>query len=459
MHRVADLPEGAGPRGDVQQREQGDAAFILAVEGDLVAVRRPVIAFADAHLVAAHALAVADARSFGFRDDGFLFSLERPEERGGKFGLQRLHLFQTCVHGGPGDLLHEGSGRIGPRRIREDVDIGETHGLQEAHGLLKQRFDLAGMAHDDVRTQMDGGHQFPGKPGVGGILRREAAAVHDLQNVIGPVLQGHVEKLTEPALRRGHYLQDIRKHLAGLRRTQTDPPGTRLLQEGLQKFRESGFPAAVAAEIASGKDDLAESGLHQRAEVGQDLRQFPGPLGPADTGDHAVGTVISASVLNLERRPCLEGGEGQGGFPVHALGESVRLLLRGGGRFQIGQIAGQQRFQFGLAFAGEQEVDLRTVLQLLPLQRGGAAREDQEGLRIFRADAPQGLHGFFQGRGGDGAGVDDDDIGAGIGVLGGNEFESHIAEARLDQCGIRLIQPASESQDSGSLAGHDVANL
>ncbi len=61
VHRIADLPQGAGARGDVEQREERDAAFVFPVESDLAAVGRNEDAAADAEFVAADALPAHDA--------------------------------------------------------------------------------------------------------------------------------------------------------------------------------------------------------------------------------------------------------------------------------------------------------------------------------------------------------------------------------------------------------------
>ena len=61
-HRVFDLPERAGPCGDVQQREGGHPAFVLAVEGKASAVRCPEYSVFYAEFIPADELAVGDLR-------------------------------------------------------------------------------------------------------------------------------------------------------------------------------------------------------------------------------------------------------------------------------------------------------------------------------------------------------------------------------------------------------------
>ena len=63
-HRIFDLPERSCPCGDVQKRECGHPAFVLAVEGKASAVRCPEYSVFYAELVPADELAVGDLLVF-----------------------------------------------------------------------------------------------------------------------------------------------------------------------------------------------------------------------------------------------------------------------------------------------------------------------------------------------------------------------------------------------------------
>ena len=64
---------------------------------------------------------------------------------------------------------------------------------------------------------------------------------------------------------------------------------------------------------------------------------------------------------------------------------------------------------------------------------------------MLLAELPQSLAAFPGRRGGDGAGVDDDDVCSIRRV--GDQFDSHAAEPPRKQSGIRLIQTAAERDD------------
>ena len=65
-HRVFDFFEGAGSGGDVQEREAGHFAFVLAVECHFAAVWSDEDTSVDAEFVAAYVLAVGDFWAFAF---------------------------------------------------------------------------------------------------------------------------------------------------------------------------------------------------------------------------------------------------------------------------------------------------------------------------------------------------------------------------------------------------------
>ena len=89
-HRILYLLEAAGTCRDVQEREGSDLRFILSVECDLRAVRRPEYASVYSELITADELAVCDVRVFAFCYCSFItFLVTEPQTL----------TFSICPHG------------------------------------------------------------------------------------------------------------------------------------------------------------------------------------------------------------------------------------------------------------------------------------------------------------------------------------------------------------------------
>ena len=132
---------------------------------------------------------------------------------------------------------------------------------------LEVRLGLAGEAHDDVGGDRRFGH--------GGTYPLEDAEVtigaigapHPLEHVVGPGLQGHVQRRHHVG-RLGHRLDDVVGEVAGMRRREPHPLQAVDVTAGAKQLRER---TALAELDAIGVDVLPEQRHLQDALLRQGL--------------------------------------------------------------------------------------------------------------------------------------------------------------------------------------------
>ena len=169
--------------------------------------------------------------------------------------------------------------------------------------------------------------------------------------------------------------------------------------------------------------DLVHPG--QAGGLGSNIGKGAGADGAADAGDDAVGAMVVAALLNLQR--------GAGVF-----------LLVGDGQVFKGRGGGQRVYGANLAILADgllqQGHDLATALgakdhpragfqQGFALTLGQTAAEDNLAIRVFTAQSAGDLHGFLIAGAGHGAGVQHVHVRLAVegdnGIAGGAEKLQH----------------------------------
>ncbi len=152
----------------------------------------------------------------------------------------------------------------------------------------------------------------------------------------------------------------------------------------------------------AGQDNFAKSVAGHRADPVQHVAGQDAAAGSPGIGDDAVAAERVAAVLDLEKGAGVVGEAGQaqcGGCRViHDVADLARVRL-------------EQAADGPLFAVAEDDVKLRNALQVARCNLGVAAGGDYPGIGVLAAGPPDQLAGFRIGAGGDGAGIDDVDIG------------------------------------------------
>ena len=213
-----------------------------------------------------------------------------------------LHLQQA---GHPVGLFLAGGGVREVGRLRAGafgVDEGEQlhiadllHQLQCALEILLR---LTGETHDDVAGEGDARHGLAGVLDEFQILLNGIVAVHLHQQPVGAALHRQMQVLAQVRLGRN----GIDQLMAGVLRVAGHKADLIIAGHGaeqVEQVREIDllFQAlAVAVDVLAQQGDLLVAGLHQTAELGQDIPGLAALLAAADVGHDAVGAEVVAAV-------------------------------------------------------------------------------------------------------------------------------------------------------------------
>ena len=407
-------------------------------------------------------------------------------EFGGLAGGEGAKFAGAALDDLAGELLREGgSARAGALGVRKDVQVGERARCDEVEcgGVIGIGF--AGEARDDVRA--DGGvrEMLVDEFDAAGIVFGAIPAMHGGEDAVGSGLQGHVEVGSDAAV-GGEKFDEVLRYVEGFDGADAkafDGGFAEDAAEEIEKFDARREIAAISAEIDAAEDNFAEAGIGKALEFGEDgLRGQAAGLA-ADKGDDAEGTAGVAAVLDFQRGarvipfPAEDRGDKDFGELGDVAGENRGgkdglAILRGssgGSRSSVGtsllrpykgnlggEIWGDEgdRMEQGgdLGFVGVAD-DIGDAGERGKFFGGalGVTASDNDARRgIGGVKLADGVASLRISGGGDGAGVEHDDIGRG---RVGGEGEAAIAELALDGRAVGLRGTAAELFDEESAHG------
>ena len=313
--------------------------------------------------------------------------------------------------------------------------------VDEAEGVLEERVRLAGQAHhhvdaeEDLRPagalQLAADHRDP--------LREEGRIIvpsHLGEQLVGAGLQGDVEMQLEfgPGGDPVHDLlrQEVRFD-AGDAVAFDALDGVQRLQQVEEGF--AGGPAEIA-RVHACEDDFPDAFRRDALRVADALGDGQVAALAARIRDRAVFAVVVAAVLDLQEgtRPVTRGRKS----PEHV---RVGLGLRRGLQAQQRQGLGDDQALLGGA------EDARDALDLLDLgaaQLGAAARHDDARVRIDAVHLADEVARLAVGGGGDGAGVDQIEVGA---LAPGHDFQARGLEAAFVGRRLGVVELAAQGEE------------
>ena len=355
---------------------------------------------------------------------------------GGTFRFHRLgHLTGHGVGGG--------SRTAG---IGEDVHGGKAAFPRKGQGFLQLRLRFAGEAHDEIRGHGAAGEPLAKQPDALQIPGCVVFPAHPLQNGIAAALQAQMKLGTEIVKGR-QPPAEVLIHDPWLQRAEADAHGSGGGTDGL---RQIGKAAAVLQVPAPGGDldtrhhYLPVTGLRQCPGLGNGPVEGLGAHGAAGIGDDAVGAEIVAAVLNLQHgagtlphpagRQIFKGSALQGVVNSNVLTAHAACLLF--------PPEGQQTLQEFLPAAAAGDHIGAGFGSFLRADLGVAAAHTQQGVGMLAAQTVQEGAIFAVGDGGDGAGVDDEDIAVGL----RGRLVAQTDELLLHGLGLILVDLAAQGK-------------
>ena len=273
-----------------------------------------------------------------------------------------------------------------------------------------------------------------------------AATPHASQDRIIAGLQGDMQMRAED----GGGGEKIKESVGDFRRfdgaeTQAFDPrfGQQSLQQGGQ-VRGRGEVAAVTANVDAGEDNFGIAGSDKVAHLLQHLLGRHRAAAAAGVGDDAVGTEGVAAVLDLDEGTAALGEAPQGGD----LGRGG--VTDGGDPHRAVPLFRQQAQQIALLLVAENQGDAGDGGKGLGVDLGIAAGDDDAASGMETAGAADEIARLAVGGGGDGAGVDDDQLGPG---LERDDGPAGRGQAFFKGGRFELVGLAAEGGDSGG-TGH-----
>ena len=349
-----------------------------------------------------------------------------------------------------GELRHAGRRRSLTWREGEDVQMGEAAFLDDLQRVLEMLVRFGGEAGDDIGAEGGVRAQPADVLAKGdGILAR-MAALHPLQNEIVAMLQREMEMRHEARLGRDR-LHQVFIGLDGIDRGKAQPVEFRYVpQDRAHQPAEARLARqvrSVAGQIDAGQHDLAIAVFGEPLDLVDCRTHRHGARIATAIGDDAERAAVVAAILHLHEgaRAALDGVDhmrrGLGHLEDIVDPDLLELVDP---EFRQGAIA----LRFQLVVIADDEIDFFHAAKGAGLRLGGAAGDDDAGIRILAARLADRLSRLPNGLAGHGAGVEDDRAAV--------EFaEARCLRLAAHDFGLIGVQPAPEGDD---IDGHQIAS-
>ena len=377
-------------------------------------------------------------------------------------GAHRLHerLQAGTGHvGGNAQLPGQPRGRRAvARREDEGVGVGEADLAHGAQRLVEFLVRLAGEADDDVGGERHTRNRPANAVDAVEVAFARVAAQHALEHARRPALHRQVHVLAD-GRHLGHRLNDAVAEVVGVRARVAHAADARHRPHSAEKVGEVVRAVGVGVDRLPEQHDLAHPRVDDLARLAHHFVEPAAALGAARRGDDAVGAPVVAAALHGD--PRLDLVEPSGGevlvvfFEVEARGDRLLAAPRAVHELRQGTIAVRT----------DDERDVPRLFQQQGTEAlGHAARDSHDAvLRHVPLELTQPPDDPLLRMIADGAGVDQNDVGAvrlvDGEVAGGGELAEHqlgvahvhLATVRLDVDGRGgLIHPSKISVREGA---------
>ena len=345
------------------------------------------------------------------------------------------------------------------------MKVAERKAGDEIHGGGMVFAGFAGESDDDVSA--DGGvrQRFANEFDAAGVMRVAIPAMHGAKDAVGAALQRQM-KMRRDARFGGDEIDEILRDVDGLDGAEAKA-GERGFVDNLANKRVERNArreiAAVAAEVDSAEDDFLRAGLDEAMDFVEDSGGSEAAAASANERNYAVGTAMIAAVLDFESGACANCGERN----VVRIGEIIRRSERwdmrghffaqdarrrervGGNGGERNEICGRGRLahkrgNLALMRIADDPGDAGKRGEFFGSALRVASGGDDASGRILTVDAANGFASFGVRRGGDGTGVEDDNVGGGVGFGGGAALR---VQAVANRVGVGLRGAAAEVLD------------
>ena len=310
------------------------------------------------------------------------------------------------------------------------MQVGEVQLADGAERILEHFTGLGREAGDQVGPENHVGARLPGAADhVKGIVPA-VAALHAFENSIIEGLQAEVQVRHEAGL----FGQQAENSVVDGRRVEGTEPEAFQVRHGAQNLlgqvAQAGVTCAIGRNINTGQHHFHMAALNQFPHLIDDAPGRHAAIGAAGKGDDAEGAAMVAALLHLDEgagAAFQTADQVTGGFlQGHDIGNDHRFGIVGiGGGVELFQIA-------------DHPVDLGHGGEFIRLQLGGAAGDDDPGLRVVAPRLADGLAGLAFGFRRHCTGIDDHRV-----------FEPGLGGALAHDLRFKGVEAATEGDDLG----------